>query len=106
MAVLHKHDLSTYLYSYLYLFIFILLRQSTLSYRKWFLQALGLDGLNNLLMAYEDKSAQAVCTFAYCEGPGHEVLIFEGRVHVSCERAWVFVLPLVVVWLIVCCRGR
>ena len=36
-------------------------------------------------MAYEDKSAQAVCTFAYCEGPGHEVLIFEGRVNVSCE---------------------
>ena len=54
-------------------------------YRKWFLQAIGLEGLNNLLMAYEDKSAQAVCTFAYCEGPGHEVLIFEGRINVSCE---------------------
>ncbi|KAK0512665.1 hypothetical protein JMJ35_004682 [Cladonia borealis] len=50
-------------------------------YIKWFLQALGLEGLNKLLMAYEDKSAQAVCTFAYCEGPGHEVLIFEGRVN-------------------------
>ena len=59
--------------------------------RKWFLQALGLEGLNNLLMAYEDKSAQAVCTFAYCEGPGHEVLIFEGRINVSCERTWAFV---------------
>lgn len=34
-------------------------------------------------MAYEDKSAQAVCTFAYCEGPGHEPLLFEGRVNVS-----------------------
>ncbi|KAL6713094.1 nucleoside triphosphate pyrophosphohydrolase ham1 [Lecanora helva] len=41
-------------------------------YIKWFLQALGHEGLNNLLLAYEDKSAQAVCTFAYCEGPGHE----------------------------------
>ncbi|MDI1492425.1 MAG: nucleoside triphosphate pyrophosphohydrolase ham1 [Ramalina farinacea] len=49
-------------------------------YIKWFLQALGHEGLNNLLMAYEDKSAQAVCTFAYCQGPGHEPLIFEGRV--------------------------
>ncbi|KAI4128566.1 MAG: hypothetical protein LQ338_002660 [Usnochroma carphineum] len=49
-------------------------------YIKWFLQALGHEGLNNLLAAYEDKSAQAVCTFAYCEGPGHEPLIFEGRV--------------------------
>ena len=52
--------------------------------RKWFLQALGHEGLNNLLMAYEDKSAQAVCTFAYCSGPGHEPIIFEGRVTVSC----------------------
>ncbi|CAF9924151.1 MAG: nucleoside triphosphate pyrophosphohydrolase ham1 [Alectoria fallacina] len=49
-------------------------------YIKWFLQALGHEGLNNLLMAYEDKSAQAVCTFAYCSGPHHEPIIFEGRV--------------------------
>ncbi|KAL2052564.1 hypothetical protein ABVK25_007124 [Lepraria finkii] len=48
-------------------------------YIKWFLQALGHEGLNNMLLAYEDKSAQAVCTFAYCEGPGHEPLIFEGE---------------------------
>ncbi|KAL8909640.1 MAG: hypothetical protein Q9207_000138 [Kuettlingeria erythrocarpa] len=49
-------------------------------YIKWFLQALGHRGLNDLLAAYEDKSAQAVCTFAYCEGPGQEPLVFEGRV--------------------------
>ena len=49
---------------------------------KWFLQALGHEGLNNLLLAYPDKSAQAVCTFAFCEGPGHRPLIFEGRVGV------------------------
>ena len=36
-----------------------------------------------MLLAYEDKSAQAVCTFAYCEGPGHEPLIFEGRTTVG-----------------------
>lgn len=46
---------------------------------KWFLDALGHEGLNNLLLAYDDKSAQAVCTFAYCEGPGREPIIFEGR---------------------------
>ncbi|KAL8761833.1 MAG: hypothetical protein Q9184_002076 [Pyrenodesmia sp. 2 TL-2023] len=49
-------------------------------YIKWFLQALGHEGLNNLLAAYEDKSAQAVCTFAYSGGPGQAPLIFEGRV--------------------------
>ncbi|MCJ1310186.1 nucleoside triphosphate pyrophosphohydrolase ham1 [Agyrium rufum] len=48
-------------------------------YIKWFLQALGLEGLNNMLAAYEDKSAQAVCTFAYAEGPGAEPVIFQGR---------------------------
>ncbi|KAL8755426.1 MAG: hypothetical protein Q9199_003649 [Rusavskia elegans] len=49
-------------------------------YIKWFLQALGHDGLNNLLAAYEDRSAEAICTFAYCAGPDNEPLIFEGRV--------------------------
>lgn len=50
---------------------------------KWFLAALGLQGLNNLLAGFPDKSAQAVCTFAYCEGPGHEPVIFQGRTNVS-----------------------
>lgn len=45
---------------------------------KWFLTSIGLDGLNNLLAAYEDKSAKAVCTFAYSAGPGHEPLLFQG----------------------------
>ncbi|MCJ1248298.1 nucleoside triphosphate pyrophosphohydrolase ham1 [Trapelia coarctata] len=48
-------------------------------YIKWFFEALGHTGLNNLLLAYDDKSAQAVCTFAYSEGPGHEPRIFQGR---------------------------
>ncbi|MCJ1298152.1 nucleoside triphosphate pyrophosphohydrolase ham1 [Hypocenomyce scalaris] len=47
--------------------------------RKWFLQALGHEGLNNLLLAYDDKSAEAVCTFAYSAGPDHEPIIFQGR---------------------------
>jgi inosine triphosphate pyrophosphatase len=45
---------------------------------KWFLKSIGLDGLNNLLAAYDDKSAKAVCTFAYSPGPGHEPILFQG----------------------------
>ncbi|KAH6715209.1 inosine triphosphate pyrophosphatase-like protein [Leptodontidium sp. 2 PMI_412] len=48
-------------------------------YIKWFLEALGHQGLNDMLATFPDKSAQAVCTFAYCEGPGHEPIIFQGR---------------------------
>lgn len=64
----------------------ILSRPSSISLivcRKWFLQALGHEGLNKLLLGYEDKSAHAVCTFAFSEGPGHEPMLFEGRVLVS-----------------------
>ncbi|KAJ4583572.1 nucleoside triphosphate pyrophosphohydrolase ham1 [Exophiala dermatitidis] len=48
-------------------------------YIKYFLQAVGHEGLNNMLAAYEDKTAFAVCTFAYCAGPGHEPILFQGR---------------------------
>jgi inosine triphosphate pyrophosphatase len=39
----------------------------------------GHVGLNNLLAAYEDKSAYAQCTFAYSSGPGAEPVVFDGR---------------------------
>ncbi len=48
-------------------------------HRKWFLAALTVQHFHKLLAGFEDKSAQAVCTFGYCEGPGCEVLIFQGR---------------------------
>jgi inosine triphosphate pyrophosphatase len=47
------------------------------------MQAIGHQGLNNLLAAYEDKSAVAICTFAYCHGPGHEPVLFQGRTNVN-----------------------
>jgi len=47
-------------------------------YIKHFLGALGHEGLNNMLAAYQDKTAFAVCTFAYCAGPGHEPILFQG----------------------------
>lgn len=50
-------------------------------YIKWFLEKLGPEGLHKLLSGYEDKSAVAVCTFAYYsgeEGQGN-VLLFQGK---------------------------
>jgi inosine triphosphate pyrophosphatase len=41
--------------------------------------ALGPQQLHKMLEGFEDKSAQAVCTFGYCEGPGHEPVLFQGR---------------------------
>ncbi|EGW32218.1 putative inosine triphosphate pyrophosphatase [Spathaspora passalidarum NRRL Y-27907] len=47
-------------------------------YIKWFLQSIGLQGLVNMLQGFEDKSANAICTFGYCSGPGGEVKLFQG----------------------------
>ncbi|CAM9361796.1 unnamed protein product, partial [Chrysoparadoxa australica] len=41
-------------------------------YIKWFLEKTGHAGLNNMLAAYEDKSAYAQCIFAFTAGPGQE----------------------------------
>ncbi|XP_029178481.1 inosine triphosphate pyrophosphatase isoform X2 [Nylanderia fulva] len=49
-------------------------------YIKWFLEKLGPEGLHKMLDGWEDKSAEAVCTFAYCSGEaGAEVFLFQGR---------------------------
>eukprot|EP01094_Clydonella_sp_ATCC50884_P027476 TRINITY_DN7906_c0_g1_i2.p1 TRINITY_DN7906_c0_g1~~TRINITY_DN7906_c0_g1_i2.p1 ORF type:complete len:209 (+),score=58.47 TRINITY_DN7906_c0_g1_i2:62-628(+) len=48
-------------------------------YIKWFLEKTGHEGLNNLLAAYEDKSAYAMCVFSFCEGSGKQVHVFEGK---------------------------
>lgn len=39
----------------------------------------GHQGINNLLAAYDDKTADAVCTFGYLAGPGEEPILFQGR---------------------------
>jgi len=36
-----------------------------------------------MLVGFEDKSAYALCTFAYCAGDGEKPLIFSGRTEVS-----------------------
>ncbi|KAA1466660.1 Ham1-like protein, partial [Dentipellis sp. KUC8613] len=48
-------------------------------YIKYFLKELGHKGLNNLLVGFDTKEAWALCTFAYCAGPGSEPILFEGR---------------------------
>ncbi|RYR28120.1 hypothetical protein Ahy_B01g052228 isoform B [Arachis hypogaea] len=39
----------------------------------------GLPGLNNLLRAYDDKSAYALCVFSFAIGPNSEPITFAGK---------------------------
>jgi inosine triphosphate pyrophosphatase len=48
-------------------------------YIKWFLDDLGHDGLNKLLAGFDDKTAYALCTFAFSPSPDAEPLVFAGR---------------------------
>lgn len=55
-------------------------------YIKWFLEKLKPEGLHRLLHGFEDKSAYALCTFAFWEGPhdgengaGNDILVFTGK---------------------------
>ena len=50
-------------------------------YIKWFLDKTGLDGLNKLLLGYEDKSAYAQTIFAYTEGVECPIHLFVGRLN-------------------------
>jgi len=45
-------------------------------YVKWFLKSIGNTGLHNLLEAYENKRAKAICNIAYCDG--NNIDIFRG----------------------------
>ncbi|CAD5222268.1 unnamed protein product [Bursaphelenchus xylophilus] len=47
-------------------------------YIKYFLENLGPLGLYKMLAGFEDKSAKAVCIFAYCESAEKEPIVFEG----------------------------
>mgnify|MGYP000029602181 FL=1 len=48
-------------------------------YIKDFLGHVGHDGLNRMLAGFDDKSATALCTFAFCAGPEEEPILFEGK---------------------------
>lgn len=49
-------------------------------YIKWFLDKIKPEGLHKMLTGWEDKTAEAVCTFAYCSGTDDnlEVILFQG----------------------------
>lgn len=49
-------------------------------YIKWFQERLKSDGLYKILTAYEDKSATAVCTLAFCPFPHADPVLFTGKV--------------------------
>ncbi|KAL7984733.1 hypothetical protein Chor_003303 [Crotalus horridus] len=49
-------------------------------YIKWFLEKLKPEGLYKLLAGFEDKSAYALCTFAFSTGnPDDPVKLFKGQ---------------------------
>ncbi|KAG9483206.1 inosine triphosphate pyrophosphatase [Eleutherodactylus coqui] len=49
-------------------------------YIKWFLDKLKPEGLHQMLAGFEDKTAYALCTFAYSTGnPDDPVLLFRGK---------------------------
>ncbi|XP_063796061.1 inosine triphosphate pyrophosphatase isoform X2 [Pseudophryne corroboree] len=52
-------------------------------YIKWFLDKIKPEGLYQMLAGFEDKSAYALCTFAYSTGhPDDPVLLFRGKTQV------------------------
>lgn len=48
-------------------------------YIKWFLKELKPEGLYRMLTGWEDKTAYALCTFAYSAGANEPVTLFTGR---------------------------
>mmetsp|Transcript_3604 Transcript_3604/g.4615 ORF Transcript_3604/g.4615 Transcript_3604/m.4615 type:complete len:186 (+) Transcript_3604:138-695(+) len=48
-------------------------------YIKDFLTSVGREGLWKMVQNYDDKTAYAQCTFAFCEGPDAEPITFVGR---------------------------
>jgi inosine triphosphate pyrophosphatase len=47
-------------------------------YIKWFIESCSLFRIYRMLSAFEDKTADEVCIYAYCE-PGKEPVLFQGR---------------------------
>ncbi|KAE8610741.1 hypothetical protein XENTR_v10012227 [Xenopus tropicalis] len=57
-------------------------------YIKWFLDKIKPEGLHRMLEGFEDKSAFALCTFAYFNGnPDDSVLLFRGKTMVCIKLA-------------------
>ena len=50
-------------------------------YIKWFQDKLQSTGLYNILAAYDNKNATAVCTLAFCPSPHADPVLFTGECH-------------------------
>jgi len=48
-------------------------------YIKWFLEQCGHEGLNKMLVGFDDKTAYAQTIFALTAGPNQEIHLFDGR---------------------------
>uniref|UniRef100_A0A7S1JDJ9 Inosine triphosphate pyrophosphatase n=1 Tax=Eutreptiella gymnastica TaxID=73025 RepID=A0A7S1JDJ9_9EUGL len=48
-------------------------------YIKWFLEKLGHEGLNKMLVGFDDKSAYALTVFSFARGAGDQPVTFTGR---------------------------
>jgi hypothetical protein len=66
-------------YSYICIYAFMCIYTYSPSFYQYFLEKTGHKGLNNIISAYEDKTAYAQCIFSYCGGRGQEVQTFVGR---------------------------
>lgn len=53
-----------------------------LSQNLFVIPSFHIPGLNNLLMAYDDKSAYALCAFSFAVGPDSEPITFIGKTSV------------------------
>ena len=48
-------------------------------YIKWFLEGIGLEGLNKLLVGFDNNRAYAQTIIAFSPGPDEEIQLFDGR---------------------------
>jgi inosine triphosphate pyrophosphatase len=46
---------------------------------KWFLDSCGHEGLNRMIVDFDNKTAYAQTVVAFSPGPGHEPVLFDGR---------------------------
>lgn len=49
-------------------------------YVKWFLKQVGAKGLHDMLVAFPNKKAKAICTMSYCDGESSDIHVFQGVV--------------------------
>ena len=58
---------------------------------RWFLKGVGHDGLNKMLVGFDDKTAYAQCTFAFKPAESVEPILFIGKTDgtvSNCTQAW------------------